>query len=137
MAERILVAKVGLDGHDRGIKVVTRLLRDAGFEVIYGGLRQTPETIAAVALQEDVDAVGISIHSGSHLTLAPAVVQALRDRGLDTPVILGGIIPDQDQDALLAAGVASILTPGAGEDEVVAAVRQAVDSVDDAAGRAG
>jgi methylmalonyl-CoA mutase C-terminal domain/subunit len=128
MAERILVAKVGLDGHDRGIKVVTRLLRDAGFEVIYGGLRQTPDTIAAVALQEDVDAVGISIHSGSHLTLAPAVVDALRARGLDTPVVLGGIIPDQDRAALAEAGVAAILTPGAAEDEVVAAVRGAIDT---------
>jgi methylmalonyl-CoA mutase C-terminal domain/subunit len=126
MAERILVAKVGLDGHDRGIKVVTRLLRDAGYEVIYGGLRQTPESIAAAALQEDVDAVGISIHSGSHLTLAPAVVEALRARDLDTPVILGGIIPDQDRRALTDAGVAAILTPGANEAEVVEAVRQAL-----------
>lgn len=128
MAERVLIAKVGLDGHDRGIKVVTRLLRDAGFEVIYGGLRQTPETIAAIALQEDVDAVGISIHSGSHLTLAPAVVEALRAQGLDTPVVLGGIIPEQDRQALLDAGVAAILTPGAPESEVVAAVRQAIDA---------
>lgn len=127
MIERVLVAKVGLDGHDRGIKVVTRLLRDAGFEVVYGGLRQTPETIAAIALQEDVDAVGISIHSGSHLTLAPAVVDALRQQGLDTPVVLGGIIPDQDRDALFEAGVAAILTPGAPEGEVVAAVRSAID----------
>jgi methylmalonyl-CoA mutase C-terminal domain/subunit len=127
MAERILVAKVGLDGHDRGIKVVTRLLRDAGYEVIYGGLRQTPESIAAAALQEDVDAVGISIHSGSHLTLAPAVVEALRARDLDTPVILGGIIPDQDRQALTDAGVAAILTPGANEAEVVDAVRLALD----------
>jgi methylmalonyl-CoA mutase C-terminal domain/subunit len=129
MAERILVAKVGLDGHDRGLKVVTRLLRDAGFEVIYGGLRQTPESIAAAALQEDVDAVGISIHSGSHLTLAPAVVDALRRQGLDTPVILGGIIPDQDREALAQAGVASVLTPGAGEAEVVDAVRLAIATV--------
>jgi methylmalonyl-CoA mutase C-terminal domain/subunit len=128
MAERILVAKVGLDGHDRGIKVVTRLLRDAGYEVIYGGLRQTPESIAAAALQEDVDAVGISIHSGSHLTLAPAVVEALRARDLDTPVILGGIIPDQDRQALTDAGVAAILTPGANEAEVVDAVRLALDT---------
>jgi methylmalonyl-CoA mutase C-terminal domain/subunit len=128
MAERILVAKVGLDGHDRGIKVVTRLLRDAGYEVIYGGLRQTPESIAAAALQEDVDAVGISIHSGSHLTLAPAVVEALRARDLDTPVILGGIIPDQDRQALTDAGVAAILTPGANEAEVVDAVRHALDA---------
>jgi methylmalonyl-CoA mutase C-terminal domain/subunit len=128
MAERILVAKVGLDGHDRGIKVVTRLLRDAGYEVIYGGLRQTPESIAAAALQEDVDAVGISIHSGSHLTLAPAVVEALRARDLDTPVILGGIIPDQDRQALTDAGVAAILTPGANESEVVDAVRRALDA---------
>jgi methylmalonyl-CoA mutase C-terminal domain/subunit len=127
---RVLIAKVGLDGHDRGIKVVTRLLRDAGFEVVYGGLRQSPETIAAIALQEDVDVIGISIHSGSHLTLAPAVVDAVRAQGLDTPVVLGGIIPDQDRDRLLDAGVAAILTPGAPEAEVVGAVQDAIDGVD-------
>jgi methylmalonyl-CoA mutase C-terminal domain/subunit len=126
VATRVLIAKVGLDGHDRGIKVVTRMLRDAGYEVIYGGLRQTPETIAAIALQEDVDLVGISIHSGSHLTLAPAVVEALRTKDLDTPVVLGGIVPDQDVARLEEAGVAAILTPGASSDEVVAAVEGAL-----------
>jgi methylmalonyl-CoA mutase C-terminal domain/subunit len=126
VATRVLIAKVGLDGHDRGIKVVTRMLRDAGYEVIYGGLRQTPETIATIAMQEDVDVVGISIHSGSHLTLAPAVVEAVRAKGLDTPVVLGGIVPDQDVPRLEEAGVAAILTPGASSDEVVAAVEGAL-----------
>ena len=108
---RVLVTKVGLDGHDRGVKVVARMLRDAGFEVIYGGLRQTPETIAATALQEDVDVVGLSMHSGGHLTLAPAVIEALRRRGLDIPVVVGGIIPEADQPKLLGAGVAAVYTP--------------------------
>lgn len=123
---RIVIAKVGLDGHDRGIKVVTRQLRDNGFEVIYLGLRQTPETIAATALQEDADAVGISIHTGSHLTLAPAVVEALRKVGHPVPVILGGIIPDRDVPRLLDAGIAAVLTPGATEPEVVSTVRRAI-----------
>ncbi|GIU83743.1 MAG: hypothetical protein KatS3mg008_0518 [Acidimicrobiales bacterium] len=123
---RIVIAKVGLDGHDRGIKVVTRQLRDNGFEVIYLGLRQTPETIAATALQEDADAVGISIHTGSHMTLAPAVVQALREAGHPVPVILGGIIPDRDVPRLLEMGIAAVLTPGATEPEVVSTVRSAI-----------
>jgi methylmalonyl-CoA mutase C-terminal domain/subunit len=126
MTDRVLVAKVGLDGHDRGIKVVTRLLRDAGFEVIYAGLRQTPETVAAAALQEDVDCVGLSMHSGAHLTLGPATVQALRDLGLPTPVVIGGIVPEQDIPALLDAGIAAVLHPGASGGEVVAAVRAAI-----------
>jgi methylmalonyl-CoA mutase C-terminal domain/subunit len=125
---RVLVAKVGLDGHDRGIKVVTRLLRDAGFEVIYAGLRQTPETVAAAALQEDVDCVGLSMHSGAHLTLGPATVDALRTLELDTPVVIGGIVPNQDIALLLEAGVAAVLHPGATQDEVVAAVTAAVNS---------
>jgi methylmalonyl-CoA mutase C-terminal domain/subunit len=119
VSARILVAKVGLDGHDRGIKVVTRLLRDAGYEVIYAGLRQTPESVAAAALQEDVDCVGLSMHSGAHLTLGPATVDALRARGLDTPVVIGGIVPDKDIDPLLDAGIAAVLHPGASEDEVL------------------
>src|SRR3954447_26731814 len=90
---RVLVAKVGLDGHDRGVKVVARILRDAGMEVIYAGLRQTPQSIAATALQEDVDVIGLSMHNGAHLTLAPLVVQALRDAGLDCAVVVGGIVP--------------------------------------------
>jgi methylmalonyl-CoA mutase C-terminal domain/subunit len=124
---RVLVAKVGLDGHDRGVKVVTRLLRDAGFEVIYAGLRQTPDSVAAAALQEDVDCVGLSMHSGAHLTLGPATVEALRSRGLDTPVVIGGIVPDPDIARLLDAGIAAVLHPGASADELVATVRRAID----------
>src|ERR1700684_2186449 len=90
---RVLMAKVGLDGHDRGLRVVARILRDAGCEVVYAGLRQSPETIAAMTAQEDVDVVGVSMHNGAHLTLAPAVVAALRDAGLDTPVVIGGVVP--------------------------------------------
>src|SRR5512134_1687998 len=106
---RVLVAKPGLDGHDRGAKVIARALRDAGMEVIYTGLRQTPEMIAAAALQEDVDAVGLSILSGAHNTLLPRVVELLRQEGLgDVPVFAGGIIPDEDVPALRAAGIAAI-----------------------------
>ena len=125
MALRVVVAKVGLDGHDRGIKVVARILRDAGFEVIYAGLRQTPEMLAATAAQEDADVVGVSMHNGAHLTLAPMVVKALRQAGLDTAVVVGGIIPEVDVAKLHAAGVAGVLGPGASADEVVEAVRQA------------
>ncbi len=124
---RILVAKVGLDGHDRGVKVVARILRDAGFEVLYTGLRQTPEMVAAAAAQEDVDAVGISILSGGHLALIPDCVRALRARGLDVPVVIGGIIPPQDVDALLGAGVTEILGPGASAHDVVAAFARQLD----------
>ena len=123
---RVLVAKVGLDGHDRGVKVVARMLRDAGFEVVYLGLRQTPDTVASAALEEDVDVVGLSMHSGGHLTLAPAVVAALRARGLATAVVVGGIVPARDVAALHEAGVAEVLTPGASQDEVVAAVTRAI-----------
>ncbi|MHB8671415.1 MAG: cobalamin-dependent protein [Acidimicrobiales bacterium] len=123
---RVLVAKVGLDGHDRGVKVVARVLRDAGMEVIYAGLRQTPESIAAVALQEDVDLVGLSMHNGAHLTLAPAVVAALRGAGLATPVIVGGIVPEVDLPKLADAGVTAVLGPGASNDEVIAAVEGAI-----------
>ena len=119
------MAKVGLDGHDRGIKVVARILRDAGMEVIYAGLRQTPASIASAAAQEDVDVVGISLHNGAHLTLAPAVVDALRQAGLDTPVVVGGIVPEGDRARLAAAGVAALMGPGASEDEVVEVVRAA------------
>jgi methylmalonyl-CoA mutase C-terminal domain/subunit len=124
-ALRVLVAKVGLDGHDRGVKVVARLLRDAGVEVIYTGLFQTPETVAAAAVDEDVDVVGLSMLSGAHMTLAPLVVEAIRARGVDIPVVIGGIVPPDDVAALKAAGVAEILGPGAGGDDVVAAVRRA------------
>lgn len=107
-AARILVAKVGLDGHDRGIKVVARILRDAGFEVIYTGLFQTPEMVAASAVDEDVDLIGLSMLSGAHMTLAPLVV--------------GGIVPDHDLDELKSAGVAAILTPGATAEQIVAEI---------------
>ncbi|HSL74690.1 MAG TPA: cobalamin B12-binding domain-containing protein [Ilumatobacteraceae bacterium] len=126
--ERILVAKVGLDGHDRGVKIVARILRDAGFEVIYTGLFQTPETVASAAVDEDVDAIGLSMLSGAHLTLAPLVVTALRDRGVEIPVVVGGIVPHHDVDELRAAGIAEVLTPGASADEVVAAMRRAIDA---------
>jgi methylmalonyl-CoA mutase C-terminal domain/subunit len=110
---RILVAKPGLDGHDRGAKVVARALRDAGFEVVYTGLHQTPEMIANAAVQEDVDAVGLSIMSGAHNTLFPAVIAALRAKGAgDVPVFGGGIIPDEDVERLRAAGVQGVFTPG-------------------------
>jgi methylmalonyl-CoA mutase C-terminal domain/subunit len=122
---RGLVAKVGLDGHDRGVKVVARLLRDAGIEVIYTGLFQTPETVAAAAVDEDVDVVGLSMLSGAHMTLAPLVVEAIRARGVDIPVVIGGIVPNSDVAELKAAGIAEILGPGAPADEVVAAVRRA------------
>jgi len=115
MAEkiRVLMAKPGLDGHDRGVKVVSRALRDAGFEVIYTGLRQTPEQIANAAVEEDVHAVGMSILSGAHNTLLPKVVKLLRERGADDIVVFGGgIIPDEDIPGLLEAGVSAIFTPG-------------------------
>ncbi len=110
---RILVAKPGLDGHDRGAKVVARALRDAGFEVIYTGLHQTPEMIANAAVQEDVDAVGLSIMSGAHNTLFPAVIDALKKKGAgDISVFGGGIIPDADADRLRTLGVQGVFTPG-------------------------
>ena len=110
---RVLVAKPGLDGHDRGAKVVARAFRDAGFEVIYTGLRQTPEQIAEAALQEDVDVVALSILSGAHNTLLPKTVQALRARGMDDVLVVGGgVIPAEDIPGLKAAGVAEVFTPG-------------------------
>jgi methylmalonyl-CoA mutase C-terminal domain/subunit len=119
---RVLVAKVGLDGHDRGLRVVARILRDAGCEVIYAGLRQSTDTITAMTIQEDVDIVGVSMHNGAHLTLAPAVVDALRQAGLETPVIVGGIVPPNDIATLKAAGVFAVLGPGSSNDDVVATV---------------
>jgi len=130
--ERVLVAKVGLDGHDRGVKVVARILRDAGFEVIYTGLLQTPDKVAAAAIDEDVDAVGLSMLSGAHMTLAPKVVEKMRERGVDVPVVVGGIIPDQDAEKLKALGVAGVLSPGATSDQVVDLMRAVI-----AASRAG
>jgi methylmalonyl-CoA mutase, C-terminal domain len=123
---RILVAKVGLDGHDRGLRIVARILRDAGCEVIYAGLRQSTATITALCVQEDVDLVGVSMHNGAHMTLAPAVVDALRAAGLDTPVIVGGIVPPADIPLLKAAGIADVLGPGSSNEEVVASVVSAV-----------
>jgi methylmalonyl-CoA mutase C-terminal domain/subunit len=123
---RIVLAKIGLDGHDRGLKVVARTLRDAGMEIVYLGLRQTADTIARAALDEDADAIGVSIHNGGHLTLAPRLVAAVRDAGLDVPIVLGGIVPEADVPVLEAAGIAVVLGPGASADEVVAAVRGAV-----------
>ncbi len=122
---RVLLAKVGLDGHDRGLRVIARILRDGGCEVIYGGLRQTPQMIAATVMQEDVDVVGLSMHNGAHLTLAPDVIAALTEAGLDTPVIVGGIIPSHDLAAMKAAGITSVFGPGASNDEVLAAITSA------------
>src|SRR4051794_35884344 len=124
---RVLVAKIGFDGHDRGIKVVARTLRDAGMEVIYGGLRQTPETVAATARDEDVDVVGISMHNGAHLTIAPRVVAALRDAGARAAVVVGGIVPEPDVAVLQDAGIAAVLGPGASGTEVVRAVSSACE----------
>jgi methylmalonyl-CoA mutase, C-terminal domain len=117
---RILVAKPGLDGHDRGAKVVARALADAGYEVVYTGLHQTPEMIAAAAVQEAVDAVGLSIMSGAHMTLFPAVIDALKARGAgDVVVFGGGIVPKDDLPKLAAIGVAKIFTPGASTNEII------------------
>src|SRR6476646_5588614 len=122
---RVLVAKIGFDGHDRGIKVVARTLRDAGMEVIYAGLRQTPDTVAAMARDEDVDVVGISMHNGAHLTIAPRVVDALRDAGARAAVVVGGIVPEPDVAVLRDAGSAAVLGPGASGIDVVQAVTDA------------
>ncbi len=122
---RILIAKPGLDGHDRGAKVIARALRDAGMEVIYTGLRQTPEMIVESALQEDVDGVGLSILSGAHMTLVPRVIEGLREAGLDhVKVFIGGIIPDEDVPALKGLGVAGIFGPGANTQEIAGFIRQ-------------
>ena len=123
---RVVLAKLGLDGHDRGLKVVARMLRDAGMEVVYLGLRQTTEMIVTAVEQEDADAVGISMHNAGHLTLAPRMVQALEDAGLDIPVVVGGIVPDSDLEAMAEAGVAGVLGPGASAEDVAKCVREAV-----------
>jgi methylmalonyl-CoA mutase C-terminal domain/subunit len=110
---RILTAKVGLDGHDRGVKVISRALRDAGVEVIYAGLHQTPEMVVEAAIQEDVDGIGISLHSGAHMTLLPKVLNILKERGAgDIVVFVGGIIPEEDSVALKKLGIAEVFTPG-------------------------
>jgi len=124
---RVLVAKPGLDGHDRGAKVIARALRDAGMEVIYTGLRQTPEMIASAALQEDVDAVGISILSGAHNTLCPRIVDLLRENGMDdTLVLVGGIVPQEDIAALKQKGVSEVFLPGTSTEDIVRFINQNV-----------
>ncbi len=118
---RVVIAKPGLDGHDRGAKVIARALRDAGMEVIYTGLRQTPEQIVAAALQEDADVVGLSILSGAHMQICPRVMELLREKGLDDVLVLvGGIIPDVDVEKLRAAGVKGVFLPGTPMAEIVA-----------------
>jgi len=124
---RVLVAKPGLDGHDRGAKIVARALCDAGMEVIYTGLRQTPEMIVNAALQEDVQVIGLSILSGAHNAIVPRVMQLLRERDMsDVRVIVGGIVPDEDAEALKRQGVAAVFQPGASLDGIVAFIRQNV-----------
>jgi len=126
---RVLLAKPGLDGHDRGVKVVARALRDAGMEVIYTGLRQTPEMIAEAALQEDVDVVGLSILSGAHMALVPSVIELLRQNGQeDVAVFVGGIIPDEDIPVLKAQGVVEVFGPGALTEDIIKAIHKAVAS---------
>jgi methylmalonyl-CoA mutase C-terminal domain/subunit len=122
---RVLIAKPGLDGHDRGAKVIARALRDAGMEVIYTGLRQTPERIARAALQEDVDAIGLSVLSGAHMALVPKILEMLRAQGQeDVPLLLGGIIPDEDVPALKQMGVAAVFGPGTSTETIIQAFRK-------------
>jgi len=124
---RVLVAKPGLDGHDRGAKVIARALRDAGMEVIYTGIRQTPEMIVQAALQEDVDAVGLSILSGAHMELFPAIMEGLKANGMgDVLVVAGGIIPEEDRTALAKMGIRGIFSPGASLQEIVRFIRKEV-----------
>ncbi|MAU01434.1 MAG: methylmalonyl-CoA mutase [Anaerolineaceae bacterium] len=129
MKPRILIAKPGLDGHDRGAKVVARALRDAGMEVIYTGLRQTPEMVVEAALHEDADAIGLSILSGAHMPLVKRIMELLEENQMqDVPVFLGGIIPNEDVKTLTALGVSGIFGPGAGMDEIVAFIWKAFGS---------
>ena len=126
---RVVVAKPGLDGHDRGAKIIARALRDAGMEVIYTGLHQTPEQIAATVVQEDADAIGLSILSGAHMTLVPRVVELLKAEGADDVVIaVGGTIPNDDIPRLKELGVAAVFTPGASTEEIVEFIREATAS---------
>tara|TARA_B100001123_G_C14341486_1_gene643292 strand:- start:65 stop:460 length:396 start_codon:yes stop_codon:yes gene_type:complete len=125
---RVLVAKPGLDGHDRGAKVIARSLRDAGMEVIYTGIRQTPEMIVETALQEDVDVIGLSILSGAHDELFPKIIEGLRERGMDDVlVIAGGIIPESDRDGLREIGVAEIFGPGTDSSDIVTFIKESVE----------
>ncbi len=130
--QRVILAKLGLDGHDRGIKVVARILRDAGMEVIYLGLRQTTASIVAAAEEEDADAIGLSMHNAGHLTLGPKMAEAIRAAGLDIPLIIGGIVPDEDVEELMDAGITAVLGPGASAEEVVATVQNAISARDKA-----
>jgi len=124
---RVLVAKPGLDGHDRGAKVIARALRDAGMEVIYTGLRQTPEMIATAAMQEDVDAVGISILSGAHKTLCPRIVELMHQNGMnDTLILVGGIVPNEDIADLKAKGISEVFLPGTSTEDIVGFIRNNV-----------
>jgi methylmalonyl-CoA mutase, C-terminal domain len=124
---RVVVAKPGLDGHDRGAKIIARALRDAGMEVIYTGLHQTPEQIAETVIQEDADAIGISILSGAHMTLVPRIVDLLREQGVDDVLItVGGTIPNRDIEELKTLGVAEVFTPGAPTDDIVGFIREGV-----------
>ena len=123
---RVVLAKLGLDGHDRGLKVVARILRDAGMEVIYLGLRQTTETVIDAVEQEDADVIGLSMHNAGHLALAPRILQSMADAGLDVPVIIGGIVPGADVAALHEMGISAVLHPGSSAQEVVEAVRRSV-----------
>jgi methylmalonyl-CoA mutase C-terminal domain/subunit len=124
---RVLVAKPGLDGHDRGAKVVARALRDAGMEVIYTGLRQTPEMIVEAALHEDVDVIGLSILSGAHMALSPRIVELMRENDMsDVPIFIGGIVPTEDVPALQEMGVTGVFGPGTSTEEIVGAIRHAV-----------
>ena len=122
---RVVLAKLGLDGHDRGLKVVARMLRDAGMEVIYLGLRQTTDTVIAAVEQEDADVIGLSMHNAGHLALAPRILQAVANAGLDAPVVIGGIVPEADLSALKEMGISAVLHPGASAVEVAEAVREA------------
>ena len=129
MAEkiRVLIAKPGLDGHDRGAKLVARILRDAGMEVIYSGLRQTPEMIAEAALQEDVQVVGLSILSGAHMELFPSIIKRLKEKGLENVVVVaGGIIPEEDVPALNQIGIKTVFGPGSLSQEIVKSIEEAV-----------
>src|SRR6201995_5607550 len=126
---RVVIAKPGLDGHDRGAKVIARALRDAGMEVIYTGLHQTPEQIAETVLQEDADAVGLSILSGAHMTLVPRVVELLREQGADDVIVtVGGTIPADDVPELKKLGVAEVFTPGSSTQSIIDFIRESVDS---------
>ena len=123
---RVVLAKLGLDGHDRGLKVVARMLRDAGMEVIYLGLRQTSDSVIAAVEQEDADVIGLSMHNAGHLVLARRILQAVADAGLDVPVIIGGIVPEDDLATLEAMGISAVLHPGSSALEVADSVRRSL-----------